>query len=274
MKALFALLLIFSAASLFGDTANVRPSWSGAWYNPDQPGHGISVEILDDERTVFFWFTYDLDGEPIWLIAEGVNSEISLTGMFIPHIRVEATAYYYEGMIFGEFEPATNTKQEWGTIFVDFPNWQCDQAHMEWHPVMEGFSHGSTDLVRLTSIYGMDCVEPQDIPGNWEVQFGLDSELKYPVEIVRTPNQEDPGMSDLVFEFFDETDCLWSGEIFTGFGLIGAEWSNQCGATVVEHDGAGKRYYEYRLCDASKECTWKDEVMVFDDEGDLLIFSR
>ena len=99
MKVLFTLILVFSTSSLFGDSIldigfNVRPSWSGAWYNPDQSGHGISVEVLDDERTAFFWYTYDLDGNPVWLTARGVNNDIRWTGLFIPIIRVEATAYY------------------------------------------------------------------------------------------------------------------------------------------------------------------------------------
>jgi len=274
MKVLFTLLFIFSAASLFGDTENMRPSWSGAWYNPDQSGHGISVEVLDDERTIFFWYTYDLDGKPVWLIAEGLNSEVVPGVMLPPHMRVEATAYYSEGMIFGEFDPASMNQQEWGTIILDFPYWQCNEAHMEWYPIMGGYSQGSTDLVRLTSLYGLDCVDPQGMEGNWEVQFGFDADLKFPVEIVATPNPETPEMSDLLFEFFDATDCLWSGEIFSGFGLIEAEWSNQCGANAVEYRGGGTRHFEYKLCDAKNECAWKDDVMIFEDEGEYLIFSR
>ena len=274
MKVLFTLLLLFSTAPLFGDFANVRPSWSGAWYNPDQSGHGISVEFLDDERTVFFWYTYDQDGEPIWLLAQGVNSEIMLTGLFIPSIRVEATAYYYEGMIWGEFDPNTKTRQEWGTIILDFPYWDCNSAHMEWHPTMEGFTHGDTDLVRLTSLYGLDCVEPQpQFIGDWEVQFGFDAELKYQVEIVATPIPVTPDTPLLTFEFFDDTDCLWEGQINLDF-IISADWGNQCGATAVEHTGAGSMRWEYKLCDSENECTRKDEVMIFEDEGEYLIFSR
>ena len=67
MKALISLVLILFNVSVFADAEYVRPSWSGAWFNPDQSGHGISVEILDDERTVIFWYAYDLDGKPTWL---------------------------------------------------------------------------------------------------------------------------------------------------------------------------------------------------------------
>lgn len=274
MKVLFTLLIALSTTLVFGDPANIRPSYSGAWYNIDQSGHGISVEVLDEENTVFFWYTYDQDGRPFWLLAQGVNSEVFLTGMMIPHVRVEATAYYYEGMIWDEFDPATKTRQEWGTIVLDFQYWECNRAHMEWFPTMDGFTQGATELVRLTSLYGLDCVAPRDPTGNWEVQFGFDAEFKYQTEVVTMPNPDHPGMFDLLFEFVDETDCLWSGEIFSGFGLISAAWSNQCGAAAVEHDGGGRVHYEHKLCDSEDECVWKDEVMIFEDEGEHLIFSR
>jgi len=280
MKTLFALLLVFSTASLFGDTIfdtdfNVRPSWSGAWFNADHSGHGISVEVLDDERTIFFWYTYDLDGNPVWLMAQGENSAVLLTGMFIPFIRIEATAYYYEGMIFGEFDPTANSQQEWGTIILDFPYWECNSAHMEWHPTMEGFSQGSTDLVRLTSLYELDCEESQGYAGKWEAQFGYDAELKHPVEIVATPNPDSPDLPDLLFfEFFDETDCLWSGQIHYMISFFNADWRNQCGVTEEAYSGSGKIYFEHKLCNSKNECTRKNEVMVFEDEGEYLIFSR
>ena len=282
MKVLFTLVLVFLTASVFGDSIldtgfNVRPSWSGAWFNPDQPGHGISVEVLDEERTVFFWNTYDSDGKPLWLIAQGVNEDVRLTGLFLPFIRVEATAYYHDGMIFGEFDPATINQQEWGTIILDFSYLECNSAHMEWYPTMEGFTQGSTDLERLTSLSELDCVDFQSITGSWEVQFGYDAELKFQAEIVSTPDPESTDQDIISFEFLDETDCLWSGEL-EGLPMptfvSSADWSNQCGATTVEHSGSGTLYSEYKLCNSDNECTRKDEVMIFEDEGEYLIFSR
>lgn len=280
MKVLFTLLLVFSTASLFGDnlldrTFNVRPSWSGAWFNFDQSGHGISVEVLDDERTIFFWYTYDLEGRPFWLIAQGVNNSMTLADGLLPVVRVEATAYYYDGMIFGEFDPATRNQQEWGTIILDFSYLECNRAHMEWYPTMEGFTRGSTDLVPLTSLYELDCVDMQDIAGSWEVQFGDHAERKYQVEIVSTPDPESPDEGDLLsFEFLDETDCLWSGQLRAYRYFVEAAWNNQCGATEAEHSDNNWMNFERNLCDSENECTRKDEIMIFEDDGEYLIFSR
>jgi hypothetical protein len=285
MKILLTLILVFSTASAFGelpsyldDYPNVRPSWSGSWYNPDQSGHGINVEFLDEKRTVIYWYTYDLDGNPLWLAALGSNSQVSLApggdlGPGPQGIRVEATAYYHEGMMYGEFDPATNDKQKWGTIVLVFPYDRCDYAHMEWYPVMEGFSQGSVALERLTAPSGLDCAQKQDTAGDWEVQFGFDAEYKHQVDIVATPNQEIPHLPFLTFAFFDETDCLWSGQVHRAFGLR-ADWGSQCGTTATEHAGPGLHFYEYKLCDSENECVRKDEVMIFRDEEGYLIFSR
>ena len=278
MKILLSLLCVFSTASLFGDDVSIRPSWSGSWFNPEQSGHGINVQNLDDERTVIYWYTYDLEGKPFWLEALGVNSEVELyeggiLGLDPPGIKVEATAYHHEGMIHGEFDPATNNRQEWGTIVLVFPYDMCDFASMEWHPVMAGFSHGSTWLQRLTTLNGLDCVHEGDTAGIWEVQFEFDAEHRYQVEIVGAPDQEPEDPSVFIFEFLDETGCLWSGAISQAFGLH-ANWGNHCGVTAVEHWVYGSRYFEHKLCDSKNECVRKDEVMVFEDGEAYLVFSR
>ena len=105
-----------------------------------------------------------------------------------------------------------------------------------------------------------------------DLQFGFDAEHKYQVEIVATPNQE-PEPPTLSFEFFYETDCLWSGQVSHGF-IFSADWGNQCGAAAVEHSGNGIHFFEYKLCDSENECVRKDEVMIFEDDGETLIFSR
>lgn len=51
------------------------------------------------------------DDKPVWLIAQGVNSEVLLRGLFVPHTRVAATAYSDEGMMSGECDPAIRNPQ-------------------------------------------------------------------------------------------------------------------------------------------------------------------
>lgn len=78
---------------------------SGSWYNPQQAGHGFSVEVLSSNRTLIYWYVYHPDGTPTFIIADGIN-----TGN-----RVTAQAYYNTGMIFGEFDPADRVQTPWGS---------------------------------------------------------------------------------------------------------------------------------------------------------------
>ena len=102
------------------------------------------------------------------------------------------------------------------------------------------------------------------------MQFGFDAEHKYQVELVALPN---PVPEPPLFEFLDENDCLWSGQLFRGWLLV-ADWGNQCGETAVEYSGNGIYLFEHKLCNSENECVRKDEVMIFEDEGEYLIFSR
>ena len=43
---------------------SIRADLSGSWYNPAQSGHGLMVEILDNQRVVLAWYTYDASGNP------------------------------------------------------------------------------------------------------------------------------------------------------------------------------------------------------------------
>jgi hypothetical protein len=71
MKTLISILLLSFFFSLA--QADIRPEHSGAWYNHDQAGHGLSIQVLDDERTIAFWFTYTPYGFPMFLVINGIN---------------------------------------------------------------------------------------------------------------------------------------------------------------------------------------------------------
>lgn len=51
------------------DPAASGGDWrNGLWYDPTHDGEGYVVEVLPDGRIVIYWFTYDDDGEPAWMI--------------------------------------------------------------------------------------------------------------------------------------------------------------------------------------------------------------
>jgi hypothetical protein len=125
----------------------IVPSASVSWFNPAEAGHGIMLDLLDQERAWMCWFTFDLDGNPAWICALG-----SIGGDTI----VFAEAFTVEG---GRFPPLFDAQQivevPWGSITVTFTG--CDSGTMEWSTTAEGFQSGSMPLVRLTSLWGTAC---------------------------------------------------------------------------------------------------------------------
>src|SRR5262249_34264365 len=43
-------------------TVPITSSFSGAWYDPAQSGHGILVEVLPNNQLLAYWFTFNPDG--------------------------------------------------------------------------------------------------------------------------------------------------------------------------------------------------------------------
>lgn len=141
-------LLAFSTNAL----SDVRPEYSGAWYNPNQSGHGFSIDVISEERSVAFWYAYDSAGDPIFLLADGVNVGNS----------IEAQVYYYEGMVWGEFDPSTNERIYWGTLTITFEG--CDTANLEYDSKFvdkhhQPFGSGQMSLVHLAEISGLRCLD-------------------------------------------------------------------------------------------------------------------
>ncbi|MEJ2401227.1 MAG: glycoside hydrolase family 16 protein [Xanthomonadales bacterium] len=72
---------------------NVNPAHSGSWYNPDEDGHGFSIEIgnaLDGSpAAVVYWYTYDVAGQPIFLVGQGVPDGTMLDVDFVSPVGMQ-----------------------------------------------------------------------------------------------------------------------------------------------------------------------------------------
>jgi len=146
LKILFGFLLLFSASA---QAMNITPSHSGSWYNPDQSGHGLSVEVINSETLLIYWNTYHPDGTPLWLMSVANIEGDTATG----------DAYYLTGMRFGLFDPAPLTSQIWGELSLTFLG--CNNAHLSYDSPLDhdgvAYGAGEVDLVRLTFIDGLNC---------------------------------------------------------------------------------------------------------------------
>ena len=104
----------------------IGPEYSGSWYNPQQSGHGFSMEF--DRRqdgtvqAVVYWYTYDDKGNPIFMLgtgtADGFELEIDFESPF--------------GMNYGEFDPDSVERANGGTARFSFSD--SDNATFSYTP--------------------------------------------------------------------------------------------------------------------------------------------
>ncbi len=66
------------AAALYDNVklaaTDIGPAHSGSWFNTTQDGHGFSIEfgeIDGDPLAIVYWYTYDSDGNPIFMVGTG-----------------------------------------------------------------------------------------------------------------------------------------------------------------------------------------------------------
>ena len=150
MKIVFVVILLFFWSSI---GAQVRPEYSGMWYNPDQDGHGLSLEVLDAERSAGFWYRYDESGEPEWWLLQGTNH--SANAEFGPHMKL--AAYRFHGMISGIWDPATNTSVHVTDVMVEFHD--CNNI-----TVYDVWAAPAIDMIRLTHIAELECEDQTPMP--------------------------------------------------------------------------------------------------------------
>lgn len=131
----------------------ISPRIGGTWYDPAQSGQGITVELIDDGRVLLYWFTFDDQGDPAWLIAEGH-----------PNARdIRLFAQTVSGGLFPpNLDPDLIDRRDWGSIDLTFD--QCDRGSMRWETSAAGFRSGSMPLQRLTGRASDGCnAEPSVI---------------------------------------------------------------------------------------------------------------
>jgi hypothetical protein len=132
--------------------AGLPPGVSGAWYNPAQSGHGLSLEILAPDRALLFWYLYDAEGQPFFLYIDGR----------IEGRSIEGNAFAPKGMRFGSFDRSGFDMPEWGTVRIDFDD--CNNGLLHWDALSSEFGSGSTELRRLSRIHASDCVLEAETP--------------------------------------------------------------------------------------------------------------
>lgn len=116
---------------------------SGLWFNPEQSGHGLSLEQIQVNETpnvLFSWFAVH-ENEPLWLIGLAP----------IEAGRAEISVEFTSGTGFGSgFNGGEVEHHVWGSVVLEQQD--MNNLSVEWHPEIEGFESGQMSMQRLTSI--------------------------------------------------------------------------------------------------------------------------
>lgn len=95
---------------------SIGPGHSGSWYQASQDGHGFALEFgvqpNGDPLAVAYWYIYDDQGNPIFLVGSGIPEGN----------RVEINFVSPTGMVFGDFSPGTVQRESGGTGLFVFSN--------------------------------------------------------------------------------------------------------------------------------------------------------
>ena len=143
-------------ADLLGDPFVVEPGTSSAWYDPDRNGEGFMLEILDENRAVIYWFTYDDAGDQDWYVAEG---EVRSNRILFPELLQVSGGEFGPG-----FEPGEVVRTVVGSARFIWSS--CDAGAMEWviDPQGSARRQGRMNLRRLTSVMGLECGKAAPVP--------------------------------------------------------------------------------------------------------------
>ncbi|MEM9300613.1 MAG: hypothetical protein AAGE01_00795 [Pseudomonadota bacterium] len=121
---------------------------SGSFFDPARDGEGIFVQWLSDGRVLVIWYTFDPEGNPLWII----SGEVLVDGD-----RVRAQMLYpARSTRFGpDFDPGEIALESWGELVLEYTG--CDTLRLDYQSTVPGFGAGGYDYQRITRLAGTSC---------------------------------------------------------------------------------------------------------------------
>jgi len=149
MKKFKTLALTGLACTMPLATANatmLTGGFTGNWYNPETDGQGFQLQVLPNGEALALWFTYDADGNQVWLIG---NNRIVGNKVTMDMLRPQ-------GARFGPaFNPDDVEMQAFGSVTLTFED--CNSGSVTWESDDPQFGWGQMNIQRLTKSAGVSC---------------------------------------------------------------------------------------------------------------------
>ena len=127
--------------------ADENPGYSGSWYDPSHNGEGWIIEMLEGSKVVIYWFTFDDNGDQIWLVGIGNIDKNKITADLL--IPTSGTSFG------GQFDPSEIELSDWGSIEITFHS--CSQSTLSYDSDFQEFGSGTLNPIRLTSLHAINC---------------------------------------------------------------------------------------------------------------------
>ena len=125
----------------------IGPGISGAWYDPAQGGHGLTIEVLSDNRFYASWLAFNPAGTgQAWFTGVGTYSGNTAT--------INAVDLPTGGRWIPNFDPTQIVHSQWGSLTFTFSD--CNHGKVDFSSV-NGYGTGSMNLTRLTQPAGLSC---------------------------------------------------------------------------------------------------------------------
>ena len=151
-------VLLLAATALMSTawSATLEPGHSAMWFNPDRDGEGWVLEVLDDERALIYWYTYDSQGNQRWLHGVGTRlSDASGDELVFPELMTTRGGRFGPG-----FDPDQVEREVVGEAVLRFSD--CNQGQFSY----VAFDQAQTiDIQRLSQTMAAGCEPVNGVPG-------------------------------------------------------------------------------------------------------------
>ncbi|MBT8058636.1 MAG: hypothetical protein KJO33_03510, partial [Gammaproteobacteria bacterium] len=131
-------------------TPSANAGLSGSYFDPFRNGEGVIVEWLPDGRVLVVMFTYDPDGEQMWIYADGPsNGNSAVMNALYP----AASTSWGSG-----FDNSEIQLEPWGTITMTWDD--CNNVTFEYDSIVPGYGSAERSYARLSTLQGEACALP------------------------------------------------------------------------------------------------------------------
>jgi hypothetical protein len=141
----YPITLVIEAASTF----TLQPGISGTWYDPALSGQGFNIEVLPNNQLSAFFYTFDPQGNNLFLSGIG---DIGAPDNASATIPLNTTS---GGFFPPAFDPTKIERAAWGSLVFHFTD--CNNGTASWIVNVPGYSNGTIPIKRITSIASLSC---------------------------------------------------------------------------------------------------------------------